>query len=129
MNDPSIDEKRQSATATEPDVQRVPNRDGAGNAVGASAINTPRRTTLEDIRSDDRAMGPSGVTSTSASVTLHPTGKPRKSFIVASGLPSIRPFYGIVQDIRARAPYYLSDWTDAWNYRVVPATLLIFFAK
>ena len=36
---------------------------------------------------------------------------------------------GIVQDIRARMPWYLSDWTDAWNYRVVPATTLIFFAK
>lgn len=29
---------------------------------------------------------------------------------------------GIYDDIRARAPYYLSDWTDAWNYRVIPAT-------
>lgn len=36
---------------------------------------------------------------------------------------------GIFQDIRARAPWYLSDWIDAWNYRVVPATTLIFFAK
>ena len=42
---------------------------------------------------------------------------------------SIRPFAGIIQDIRARAPYYLSDWKDAYNYRVIPATLLIFFAK
>lgn len=36
---------------------------------------------------------------------------------------------GIFQDIRARVPWYLSDWTNAWNYRVVPATTLIFFAK
>ncbi|KIY46913.1 hypothetical protein FISHEDRAFT_46372 [Fistulina hepatica ATCC 64428] len=36
---------------------------------------------------------------------------------------------GIRNDIRARAPWYLSDWTDAWNYRVVPATALIFFAN
>ncbi|KAF8158230.1 HCO3 transporter family-domain-containing protein [Crassisporium funariophilum] len=36
---------------------------------------------------------------------------------------------GIALDIRARAPWYLSDWTDAWNYRVVPATALIFFAN
>jgi len=36
---------------------------------------------------------------------------------------------GIILDIRARTPWYLSDWTDAWNYRVVPATALIFFAK
>ncbi|KAF8800897.1 hypothetical protein BYT27DRAFT_6819982 [Phlegmacium glaucopus] len=36
---------------------------------------------------------------------------------------------GIIVDIRARAPWYLSDWKDAWNYRVVPATALIFFAN
>ncbi|KAJ3889828.1 HCO3 transporter family-domain-containing protein [Lentinula edodes] len=36
---------------------------------------------------------------------------------------------GIVLDIRARTPYYVRDWTDAWNYRVVPATSLIFFAN
>jgi boron transporter len=36
---------------------------------------------------------------------------------------------GIINDIRARAPWYISDWTDAWNYRVIPATALIFFAK
>jgi boron transporter len=36
---------------------------------------------------------------------------------------------GIILDVRARAPHYWSDWTDAWNYRVVPATALIFFAK
>ena len=32
---------------------------------------------------------------------------------------------GIIHDIRARAPYYWSDWKDAWNYRVVPATALM----
>ena len=36
---------------------------------------------------------------------------------------------GIIADIRARAPFYKCDWTDAWHYRVVPATALIFFAK
>ncbi|KAI0629834.1 anion exchanging protein [Trametes polyzona] len=36
---------------------------------------------------------------------------------------------GIIRDIRARTPYYASDWTDAWNYRVVPAIVLIFFAN
>jgi hypothetical protein len=35
----------------------------------------------------------------------------------------------MVNDIRKRAPFYLSDWTDAWNYRVVPATVYIYFAK
>ncbi|KAJ8582029.1 hypothetical protein M405DRAFT_750815 [Rhizopogon salebrosus TDB-379] len=36
---------------------------------------------------------------------------------------------GIISDVRARTPWYLSDWTDAWNYRVVPATAHIFFAN
>ncbi|KAG6832022.1 hypothetical protein H0H92_006058 [Tricholoma furcatifolium] len=36
---------------------------------------------------------------------------------------------GIILDIRARTPWYFSDWKDAWNYRVVPATALIFFAN
>jgi hypothetical protein len=29
---------------------------------------------------------------------------------------------GMRNDILARAPYYWSDWTDTWNYRVIPAT-------
>lgn len=41
----------------------------------------------------------------------------------------IHLFRGMVNDVRKRAPYYLSDWTDAWNYRVVPATVYMFFAK
>ncbi|KAI0682808.1 anion exchanging protein [Cytidiella melzeri] len=42
---------------------------------------------------------------------------------------SIRIGSGIVRDVRARAPFYVSDWTDAWNYRVIPAIVLIFFAN
>ncbi|KAK4219349.1 HCO3 transporter family-domain-containing protein [Rhypophila decipiens] len=41
----------------------------------------------------------------------------------------IRLFRGMVNDIRRRTPYYLSDWTDAWNYRVVPATVYMYFAN
>ncbi|KAK4137561.1 hypothetical protein BT67DRAFT_415027 [Trichocladium antarcticum] len=41
----------------------------------------------------------------------------------------IRLFRGMVNDVRKRAPYYASDWTDAWNYRVVPATVYMFFAN
>ena len=32
-------------------------------------------------------------------------------------------------DVKARLPWYRSDWTDAWNYRVVPAMALIFLTK
>jgi hypothetical protein len=36
---------------------------------------------------------------------------------------------GMINDIRRRAPYYASDWLDAWDYRVVPATIYMYFAK
>ncbi|AET37336.1 Bor1p Ecym_1078 [Eremothecium cymbalariae DBVPG len=29
-------------------------------------------------------------------------------------------FSGIMQDIKDRLPYYRSDWTDSWDYRVIP---------
>lgn len=41
----------------------------------------------------------------------------------------VRLFRGMVDDVRRRAPYYWSDWTDAWDYRVVPATVYMYFAK
>ncbi|QRV92636.1 HCO3- transporter family [Ceratobasidium sp. AG-Ba] len=41
----------------------------------------------------------------------------------------LRPFAGMFADVKARAPYYVSDWTDAWTYRVIPATAMIFFAN
>lgn len=41
----------------------------------------------------------------------------------------IRLFRGLIQDVKRRAPYYWSDWTDAWDYRVVPATVYMYFAK
>ena len=41
----------------------------------------------------------------------------------------IRLFKGMIGDLRRRAPYYWSDWKDAWDYRVVPATVYMYFAK
>lgn len=41
----------------------------------------------------------------------------------------IRLFEGMANDIRRRAPFYWSDWKDAWDYRVVPATVYMYFAK
>ncbi|SLM35550.1 anion exchange family protein [Lasallia pustulata] len=41
----------------------------------------------------------------------------------------IRFFRGMINDVRRRAPFYWSDWTDAWDYRVVPATVYMYFAK
>ncbi|KAF8695190.1 HCO3- transporter family, partial [Rhizoctonia solani] len=63
-----------------------------------------------------------------------PNGLQSDSPYIAGHLSSLRnqglrPFRGMISDFKARAPYYLSDWTDAWNYRVVPATAMIFFAN
>ena len=41
----------------------------------------------------------------------------------------IRAFRGMINDVRRRAPLYWSDWKDAWDYRVVPATVYMYFAK
>ncbi|KYK61465.1 hypothetical protein DCS_02607 [Drechmeria coniospora] len=41
----------------------------------------------------------------------------------------IHLFRGMVNDVRRRAPYYASDWLDAWDYRVVPATVYMYFAN
>ncbi|KAF4120492.1 anion exchange family protein [Geosmithia morbida] len=41
----------------------------------------------------------------------------------------IHPFRGMVNDIRRRAPFYISDWRDAWDYRVIPATIYMYFAN
>ncbi|KAF4343064.1 chloride-bicarbonate anion exchanger AE2 [Fusarium beomiforme] len=41
----------------------------------------------------------------------------------------IHCFRGMVSDVRRRIPYYVSDWTDAWDYRVVPATVYMYFAN
>lgn len=41
----------------------------------------------------------------------------------------IHLFRGMINDVRRRAPYYWSDWVDAWDYRVIPATVYMYFAK
>lgn len=35
----------------------------------------------------------------------------------------------MINDLKRRTPYYLSDWVDAWDYRVVPATIYMYFAN
>lgn len=37
--------------------------------------------------------------------------------------------YGIYNDIKSRLPHYKSDFTDAFNYRVIPSTAFIFFTN
>ena len=68
---------------------------------------------------------------TYASVTT--PDRPRTGGITArlhlSSLLQLKVGAGILRDIRARAPWYWSDWKDAWDYRVLPATALVFFSK
>ncbi|MCJ1384813.1 hypothetical protein MMC17_007931 [Xylographa soralifera] len=35
----------------------------------------------------------------------------------------------MIKDVKRRAPFYWSDWSDAWDYRVVPATVYMYFAN
>lgn len=35
----------------------------------------------------------------------------------------------MINDVKRRLPYYGSDWRDAWDYRVVPATVYMYFAN
>ncbi|KAI0643000.1 anion exchanging protein [Trametes meyenii] len=74
------------------------------------------------VPTEDAVVTPAS-TSKSPSATLY---RKERSF------PAWVPTFigrGIARDVKARAPYYASDWTDAWNYRVVPAVVLIFFAN
>ena len=41
----------------------------------------------------------------------------------------VKLFRGMINDVKRRAPFYWSDWKDAWDYRVVPATVYMYFAK
>lgn len=53
------------------------------------------------------------------------SSKTRSTFKSLFGYPG----QGIYKDVRGRLPYYLSDWTDAWNYRVIPATVYMYFCN
>ena len=35
----------------------------------------------------------------------------------------------VINDIKLRLPYYVSDFTDAYNYRVIPSVVFIFFTN
>ncbi|CAA7261455.1 unnamed protein product [Cyclocybe aegerita] len=86
----------------------------------------PTTTEAQDIESENRkSCERLPETKERSSATISSTFQPRPT-----RLPWLRRLgSGIILDVRARAPWYLSDWTDAWNYRVVPATALIFFAN
>jgi boron transporter len=57
------------------------------------------------------------------------TRQSRRSTVSKDAWWRTRLFSGMINDIRRRAPFYWSDWKDAWDYRVVPATVYMYFAK
>jgi hypothetical protein len=57
------------------------------------------------------------------------TNAPRRSAAKKSAWWKTRLLSGMINDIRRRAPFYWSDWKDAWDYRVVPATVYMYFAN
>ena len=124
------DERKSRSSAIEDNVRRSQEK---GEVVERlDGVDDARKTGHDEsfgFRPKDEKLDVSGPSSSAASATIGPSLSKGRNFILTPSLPSIKPFSGIIQDIRARAPFYLSDWTDAWNYRVVPATLLIFFAK
>jgi len=78
---------------------------------------------------EETPISSSSATYPSAMTLDRPRTRGIKARLHPSGLSKIKVGGGIFRDIRARAPWYWSDWKDAWNYRVLPATTLVFFAK
>ncbi|KAK0383423.1 hypothetical protein NLU13_9335 [Sarocladium strictum] len=70
-----------------------------------------------------------------AAMPRSPSFSSRSSRTSSSRVPAkdswwkVHLFRGMVNDIRQRLPYYTSDWIDAWDYRVVPATVYMYFAN
>lgn len=88
--------------------------------------------TVRDDRASPALLEPIAITRPNDEYESHSRSRSTAggSTLVARIPPFIIRFgSGIRSDIAARLPYYKSDWTDAWNYRVVPATALIFFAN
>ncbi|EPE30212.1 hypothetical protein GLAREA_12935 [Glarea lozoyensis ATCC 20868] len=67
-------------------------------------------------------------TQSGSPLTRGPTNGSAKSKYVPQWW-KVRLFRGMINDLRRRAPFYWSDWTDAWDYRVVPATVYMYFAN
>ncbi|KAH9029042.1 hypothetical protein EDB84DRAFT_1588842 [Lactarius hengduanensis] len=77
------------------------------------------------------ATNSASATYTSARPTSHRHRSASRTAIVSrlrTWLP-VNVGAGIVRDYVLSRSVYWSDWTDAWNYRVLPATALILFAN
>ncbi|KAA1473803.1 hypothetical protein DENSPDRAFT_840295 [Dentipellis sp. KUC8613] len=109
------DEKQPRISSSSSSLRARPvNDSNTGSLTPASIPSEPRKQNEEEAEQHH--------TSTPSSSTTSRT-------VRRTWLSSFRIGRGIIHDIRARAPWYISDWKDAWNYRVIPATALIFFAN
>ncbi|KAM3555349.1 hypothetical protein MY1884_005636 [Beauveria asiatica] len=86
-------------------------------------------TTTTTTNTNSTTRGPDEANVLPVTEQQHTPQAPAPAITEAKPWWHIHPFRGMVNDIRQRAPYYLSDWTDAWDYRVVPATVYMYFAN
>ncbi|KAI1215074.1 HCO3 transporter family-domain-containing protein [Annulohypoxylon truncatum] len=93
---------------------------GAGAGAGSSPSGHIRRwvNSLLTSRNTSATLGHGGTEQRRRGASQEP-----------DGWWKIRLFRGMVNDLRRRAPYYWSDWRDAWDYRVVPSTVYMYFAN
>ncbi|EFQ27983.1 hypothetical protein CGRA01v4_03355 [Colletotrichum graminicola] len=76
-----------------------------------------------------RRSSPGSLDATRADADANGTGFARSARSRGAGWWKVKLFRGMVNDVRRRAPFYVSDWIDAWDYRVVPATVYMYFAN
>lgn len=119
MSDPSARSRRRS-------VNQAANWTGDESSDGQTAASTPTLRDREDASVTYR-QGKEKLARTTSNGVGRTGGLPRHNTTSSTTAAEKRPWYtffgrGMYKDVRARLPYYVSDWTDAWNYRVVPAT-------
>ncbi|KAB8216468.1 HCO3 transporter family-domain-containing protein [Aspergillus novoparasiticus] len=74
-------------------------------------------------------MGDPSTSQNPERLSRHATRRSAATSATKSRWWHIHFFRGMIYDIKRRAPFFISDWTDAWDYRVVPATVYMFFAN
>ncbi|KAJ5648405.1 hypothetical protein N7490_004777 [Penicillium lividum] len=105
----------------------------------ASASSTQRKTSWQSQRKSSQqsavsSHAPSSYHSTLSAVPAGVEEPQRRTSMTTSAQSQpkwwrVHLFRGMINDVKRRAPYYWSDWTDAWDYRIVPATVYMYFAN
>ncbi|KAJ6093247.1 hypothetical protein N7486_008536 [Penicillium sp. IBT 16267x] len=107
----------------------------------ASGSSTQRETSWQSQRkasllSAASSHAPSAYHSTLSAAPADTVQEDQRRTSTATSAQSSQPkwwrihlFRGMINDVKRRAPYYWSDWTDAWDYRIVPATVYMYFAN